>query len=68
VSIFDKGNSDTGCIGVCSTLFDAVCKGCGRTAYEVDCWVFLTEEEKEVARQRSREFKAKNDGANATPD
>lgn len=59
-SIFDQGNSDTGCIGVCSTLFDAVCKGCGRTAYEVDNWVFLTPEEKEAARQRSRAFKEAN--------
>jgi predicted Fe-S protein YdhL (DUF1289 family) len=58
MSIFDQATSDTGCIGVCSTLFDAVCKGCGRTAYEVDNWVFLTEEEREAARQRSREFKS----------
>jgi predicted Fe-S protein YdhL (DUF1289 family) len=58
MSIFDQATSDTGCIGVCSTLFDPVCKGCGRTAYEVDNWVFLTEEEREAARQRSREFKS----------
>ncbi|VVE86959.1 hypothetical protein PBR20603_00883 [Pandoraea bronchicola] len=37
---------DSPCIGVCSTLFDDVCKGCGRTAYEVSNWVFFTDEEK----------------------
>jgi predicted Fe-S protein YdhL (DUF1289 family) len=39
----------SGCIGVCSTLFDAVCKGCGRLASDVDGWVFLTRVEKEAA-------------------
>lgn len=37
---------DSPCIGVCSTLFDEVCKGCGRTAAEVSNWVFLSDEEK----------------------
>jgi uncharacterized protein len=37
---------DSPCIGVCSTLFDEVCKGCGRTAGEVANWVFMTDEEK----------------------
>ncbi|MFL9895775.1 DUF1289 domain-containing protein [Paraburkholderia sp. RL17-383-BIF-A] len=37
---------DSPCIGVCSTLFDEVCKGCGRTATEVSNWVFLSDEEK----------------------
>ncbi|MGI4815055.1 MAG: DUF1289 domain-containing protein [Janthinobacterium lividum] len=37
---------DSPCIGVCSTLFDDVCKGCGRTAAEVSGWVFLTEAER----------------------
>ncbi|WP_246795002.1 DUF1289 domain-containing protein [Burkholderia perseverans] len=37
---------DSPCIGVCSTLFDDVCKGCGRTALEVANWVFMSEEEK----------------------
>jgi predicted Fe-S protein YdhL (DUF1289 family) len=36
----------SGCIGVCSTLFDDFCKGCGRAAKDVDNWVFLTREEK----------------------
>jgi len=38
--------SDSPCIGVCSTLFDDVCKGCGRTAKEVANWVFMSEDEK----------------------
>ena len=29
-----------------STLFDDICRGCGRTAMEVANWVFMTEEEK----------------------
>ena len=43
---------DSPCIGVCSTLFDDVCKGCGRTAYEVSNWVFFTEEEKAAVWKR----------------
>lgn len=43
---------DTPCIGVCSTLFDAKCKGCGRTQFEVDNWVFLSDEEKAAVWQR----------------
>lgn len=42
---FGEGNR-YGLIGVCSTLFDEVCKGCGRTATEVSNWVFLSDEEK----------------------
>ena len=34
------------CVAVCSTLFDDICRGCGRTAMEVANWVFMTEEEK----------------------
>ncbi|PRF94730.1 DUF1289 domain-containing protein [Burkholderia multivorans] len=37
---------DSPCIGVCSTLFDEVCKGCGRTATEVSNWVFMSDDEK----------------------
>jgi uncharacterized protein len=37
---------DSPCIGVCSTLFDDECKGCGRTVAEVSNWVFLSEDEK----------------------
>lgn len=43
---------DSPCIGICSTLFDAKCQGCGRTQKEVDGWVFLTEEEKKAVWER----------------
>jgi predicted Fe-S protein YdhL (DUF1289 family) len=43
---------DSPCIGVCSTLFDEVCKGCGRTAGEVSNWVFLTDDEKRAVWER----------------
>lgn len=43
---------DTPCIGVCSTLFDAKCKGCGRTQFEVDNWVFLSPAEKKTVWDR----------------
>jgi predicted Fe-S protein YdhL (DUF1289 family) len=43
---------DSPCIGVCSTLFDEVCKGCGRTATEVANWVFMTDDEKRTVWER----------------
>ncbi|RZT42048.1 DUF1289 domain-containing protein [Cupriavidus agavae] len=43
---------DSPCIGICSTLFDEVCQGCGRTAGEVSNWVFFSEAEKEVIWER----------------
>jgi uncharacterized protein len=39
-------------IGVCSTLFDEVCKGCGRTAGEVSNWVFFSDQEKRAIWER----------------
>lgn len=45
----------SGCIGVCSTLFDAVCKGCGRTQLEVDTWVYLSREDKLAAVRRAEQ-------------
>lgn len=38
---------DTPCVAVCSTTFDAVCRGCGRTVAEVSHWVVMTPDEKE---------------------
>jgi predicted Fe-S protein YdhL (DUF1289 family) len=38
--------SDSPCVAVCSTLYDDICRGCGRTAMEVANWVFLDEDEK----------------------
>ena len=46
--------TDSPCIAVCSTLFDDVCRGCGRTAGEVSNWVFLSPEEKQVVWARIR--------------
>ena len=43
---------DSPCIGVCSTLFDDVCKGCGRTAAEVSNWVFLSDDERRAVWER----------------
>ena len=38
--------SDSPCIGICTTLYDEVCQGCGRTLNEVSNWVFFSDEEK----------------------
>lgn len=43
---------DTPCVGVCSTTFDAVCRGCGRTVAEVAHWVLMQPEEKDSVWQR----------------
>lgn len=43
---------DSPCIGICSTLFDDICQGCGRTAAEVSNWVFFSDEEKRVVWDR----------------
>ncbi len=47
-------DSDSPCIGICSTLFDEICKGCGRTALEVSNWVFMSPEEKQSVWARIR--------------
>lgn len=43
---------DTPCVAVCSTTFDDVCRGCGRTVDEVAQWVFMNPDEREVVWQR----------------
>ena len=44
---------DSPCIGYCSTsLGDLVCKGCGRTATEVDQWLLLDEALKQTIWER----------------
>jgi len=45
---------DSPCVAVCSTLFDDICRGCGRTVMEVSNWVFMTEPEKDIIWQRIR--------------
>lgn len=44
--------SDSPCVAVCSTLYDEICRGCGRTAMEVANWVFLDDAEKLQVWQR----------------
>jgi predicted Fe-S protein YdhL (DUF1289 family) len=46
------GRPDSPCIGICSTLFDEVCQGCGRTQLEVSNWVFMTDEERNAVWTR----------------
>lgn len=43
---------DTPCVAVCSTTFDEVCRGCGRTVAEVANWVSMNAEQKEIVWQR----------------
>ena len=38
---------DSPCVAVCSTLYDEICRGCGRTADEVANWVVLDDAEKD---------------------
>ena len=47
--------SDSPCIGVCATLYDEICQGCGRTLGEVSNWVFFSQEEKGSVWKRIRE-------------
>ena len=48
-------DSDSPCIGVCTTLYDEVCEGCGRTLGEVSNWVFFSQDEKDLVWKRIRE-------------
>jgi predicted Fe-S protein YdhL (DUF1289 family) len=43
---------DTPCVAVCSTTFDEVCRGCGRTVVEVANWVVMSDAEKETVWTR----------------
>jgi predicted Fe-S protein YdhL (DUF1289 family) len=43
---------DTPCVAVCSTTFDDICRGCGRTVVEVAHWVSMSELQKELVWQR----------------
>jgi predicted Fe-S protein YdhL (DUF1289 family) len=49
---YEKPYPDSPCVAVCSTTFDDVCRGCGRTVAEVANWVFFTQEEKDVVWER----------------
>ena len=48
----EQARPDTPCVAVCSTTFDEVCRGCGRTVVEVANWVVMTAEEKEKVWER----------------
>ena len=43
---------DSPCIAVCTTLYDEICKGCGRTYMEVAQWNAMPDDEREVIWQR----------------
>lgn len=43
---------DTPCVAVCSTTFDEICRGCGRSVVEVATWVVMDEPSKELVWQR----------------
>jgi len=43
---------ETPCVAVCSTTFDDVCRGCGRTVDEVAQWVSMTNQEKSKVWER----------------
>lgn len=43
---------DTPCVAVCSTTFDDICRGCGRTVLEVANWVFMSQREKDLVWDR----------------
>jgi predicted Fe-S protein YdhL (DUF1289 family) len=37
---------DSPCIGLCSTQFEDICRGCGRTVLEVGNWIFMAQAER----------------------
>ncbi|MDO9025702.1 DUF1289 domain-containing protein [Zwartia sp.] len=49
-----SNGADSPCVAICSTLFDDVCRGCGRTVMEVSNWVFMDAEEKQAVWVRIR--------------
>ncbi|MDO8695459.1 MAG: DUF1289 domain-containing protein [Sheuella sp.] len=53
VVVEDLSNgADSPCVAVCSTLFDDICRGCGRTMIEVSNWVFMDDAEKKAVWTR----------------
>lgn len=43
---------DSPCVGICTTLYDDTCRGCGRTIDEVAQWVSMTDEERSTVWER----------------
>jgi predicted Fe-S protein YdhL (DUF1289 family) len=54
LEIGQPGAADSPCVAVCSTLFDDICRGCGRTVMEVANWVFMDDAEKQAVWVRIR--------------
>jgi predicted Fe-S protein YdhL (DUF1289 family) len=52
VAVSVPERADTPCVAVCSTTFDDVCRGCGRTVIEVAHWVSMNDADKELVWQR----------------
>lgn len=49
---------DSPCKGFCTTMLgDKVCKACGRTEEEVLNWIIYTDEEKQIVRNRVKDWK-----------
>jgi predicted Fe-S protein YdhL (DUF1289 family) len=46
--------TDSPCVARCSTLYDDICRGCGRTVLEVANWVFMDEAERAEVWRRIR--------------
>ncbi len=44
--------ADSPCIAVCTTLYDHVCKGCGRTYVEVAQWNVMSIDDREAVWHR----------------
>ena len=43
--IIDR-STDNPCIGYCTTTYDEICQGCGRSLEEVSSWMFLPVEKR----------------------
>jgi uncharacterized protein len=55
-----KNNTDSPCIGICSTsIGDEVCVGCGRRSEEVIRWNTMTDLEKRQINQRLLKMRQK---------
>ena len=54
LKVGQPGAADSPCVAVCSTLFDDICRGCGRTVMEVSNWVFMDDVEKQAVWVRIR--------------
>ena len=46
------GLPQTPCVGLCSTTFDAICRGCGRSADEVRDWLWLDDTARDAVWRR----------------